>query len=89
MMARRNLSISLPSEMVTLVDRAARVEHRTRSELVREALRAYLGRKIPVVEASKEERAAIKRGRREIERGQYVTLEQILHGMDRPARAPR
>lgn len=88
-MARRNLSISLPSEMVTLVDRAARVEHRTRSELVREALRAYLGRKIPVVEASKEERAAIKRGRREIERGQYVTLEQILHGMDRPARAPR
>ena len=88
-MARRNLSISLPSEMVTLVDRAARVEHRTRSELVREALRAYLGRKIPVVEASKEERAAINRGRREIERGQYVTLEQILHGMDRPARAPR
>ena len=88
-MARRNLSISLPSEMVTLVDRAARVEHRTRSELVREALRAYLGRKIPVVEASKEERAAIKRGRREIERGQYVTLEQILHGMDRPSRAPR
>jgi len=87
--ARRNLSISLPSEMVTLVDRAARVEHRTRSELVREALRAYLGRKIPVVEASKEERAAINRGRREIERGQYVTLEQILHGMDRPARAPR
>ena len=88
-MARRNLSISLPSEMVTLVDRAARVEHRTRSELVREALRAYLGRKIPVVEASKEERAAIKRGRREIEHGRYVTLEQILHGMDRPARAPR
>jgi len=88
-MSRRNLSISLPADMVTLVDRAAKLEHRTRSELVREALRAYLGRKIPVVTVSPRERARIARGRREIERGEFVTLDQILHGMDRPARAKR
>ena len=88
-MSRRNLSISLPAEMVTLVDRAAKLEHRTRSELVREALRAYLGRKISVVAASPRERARIARGRREIDRGEFVTLDQILHAVDRPARAKR
>ena len=88
-MSRRNLSISLPADMVTLVDRAAKLEHRTRSELVREALRAYLGRKIPVVTASPRELARIARGRREIDRGEFVTLDQILHAVDRPARAKR
>jgi len=89
MVSRKNLSISLPSEMVTLVDRAAKVEHRTRSELIREALRAYLGRRIPVVEVSKEELATIERGRREIARGEYVTLDQVLHGVDSTARTQR
>lgn len=33
--------ISLPDEFLKAVDEASRVEHRTRSELIREALRAY------------------------------------------------
>ncbi|MCL2430310.1 MAG: ribbon-helix-helix domain-containing protein [Alphaproteobacteria bacterium] len=34
--------ISLPPEMALKIESACRKEHRTRSELVREALRAYL-----------------------------------------------
>jgi Arc/MetJ-type ribon-helix-helix transcriptional regulator len=36
------LSISLPPEMARQVEACCRSEHRTRSELIREALRAYL-----------------------------------------------
>lgn len=34
-------SVSLPSEMAALLEQVRREEHRTRSELVREALRRY------------------------------------------------
>ncbi len=56
-------------------------EQRTRSELVREALRAYLNRRVPIVAASKAELAAIRRGRAEIENGEYVTLDELFHGL--------
>jgi Arc/MetJ-type ribon-helix-helix transcriptional regulator len=36
------LMISLPDDFVKRVDRAARAERRSRSELIREALRAHL-----------------------------------------------
>jgi len=35
--------VSLPSEFLNRVDRVARSQHRSRSELIREALRAALG----------------------------------------------
>ncbi len=80
---RKNLSISLPPEMARLVDRAAKVEHRTRSELIREALRHYFASKrIPVVAVSVEEAKEIDLGRGEIKRGEYVTLEQLLHDLE-------
>jgi predicted transcriptional regulator len=84
---RINLSISLPPEMVRLVNRAAKAEHRTRSELIREALRDYLGQRIAVVDVSRSERAAISRGRKQIARGEYVTLDELLNGMAGPTRA--
>ena len=56
-------------------------EQRTRSELVREALRAYLNTRVPIVAASKAELAAIRRGRAEIENGEYVTLDELFHGL--------
>ncbi len=37
----KTLSITLPPEMLTRAERIARKEHRTMSELVREALRQY------------------------------------------------
>ena len=58
-----------------------KVEQRTRSELVREALRGYLNKSVPVVAVSKAELAAIRGGRAEIENGEYVTLDELLHGL--------
>jgi CopG family transcriptional regulator / antitoxin EndoAI len=43
-MAQRTMNISLPPGLVRDVDEAARAEGRSRSELVREAIRQYLGR---------------------------------------------
>lgn len=39
--------ISLPDEFLEAVDAASRAEHRTRSELIREALRAYFEEEQP------------------------------------------
>lgn len=41
MRTSKTLSITLPPEMLTRVEEIARKEHRTMSELVREALRQY------------------------------------------------
>ena len=38
------VNLSLPAALLRMIDQEARVELRTRSELLREAARAYLGR---------------------------------------------
>ena len=43
MMAR--IMISLPKEFLEMVDAAAKMEHRSRSELIREAVRGYISKK--------------------------------------------
>ena len=47
MRTRQAMSVSLPPEMMAKVERVRKAEHRTRSELVREALRTYFDRRIP------------------------------------------
>ena len=83
------MTISLPSEMVSDVERVRKLERRTRSELVREALRTYLAKRIPVVEATPSEREMMRRGRAEIDAGEFVTLDQLIHGMERRSRKIR
>jgi len=41
-MSSKMISVSIPEEMLPEIDNAARKEHRSRSELIREALRRYL-----------------------------------------------
>jgi metal-responsive CopG/Arc/MetJ family transcriptional regulator len=41
-MARAKIMISIPEEMVVDLNQAAKEEHRSRSEFVREALRLYI-----------------------------------------------
>lgn len=65
--------------MLEEFEQVRKAENRTRSELVREALRAYFERRVPVVEPTKAELAAIRRGRAEIKRGDFVTLAQLRH----------
>jgi len=79
---RRTMTISLPEAMVAEVQRVSREESRTHSELVREALRRYFSARFAVVTPTKAELAGIARGRAEISKGQHVTLEQLLHGVD-------
>jgi len=82
-------TVSLPPAMAEQVERAMKAEHRTRSELVREALRVYLSARIvPLESPSASEVRAYRRGMVAYKRGNYVTLEAYLDGMDRrPRRA--
>ena len=85
-------SISLPPEMADELERVRRQEHRTRSELVREALRHYMRAaearsvqqrigKLPEAEPTVGEVAAIKKGSRELAEGKFVTLKQLRHDL--------
>ena len=41
--AAKKIAITLPEELYELVERARKIEHRTRSELIQEALRTHFG----------------------------------------------
>lgn len=77
--------------MVDELDRVRKQEHRTRSELVREALRQYVAlrdrvRRIPMVDPEPDEIEAIERGRVEFERGEFVRLEDLQHELGLPTK---
>src|ERR1039458_125574 len=83
-------TVSLPPAMAKEIDRAMKAEHRTRSELVREALRIYLSaRLIPAELPTSAEARAYRRGMAAYRRGDSVTLQEYLDGMDRRPRRPR
>lgn len=70
--------------MAKQIERVQKEENRTRSELLREAWRQYFESRYPPYRASKTELTAIRKGRAEIARGNYVTLEKLLHDLDTP-----
>ena len=81
------LTISLPPDMAREVEKARKAEHRTSSELWREAMRAYLrSRNLPVYTPTAAELRALQRGRAEIGRGDYLTLDELRASLatDRP-----
>jgi predicted transcriptional regulator len=82
------VTISLDPAMAKQVERLRRVEHRTNSELWREAMRAYLrARTRPEYRPTASEQRAINRGERAIRRGDYLTLDDLrtllVHGTGR------
>jgi metal-responsive CopG/Arc/MetJ family transcriptional regulator len=69
---------------VAELDRVREREHRTRSEILRDALRRYItvaerGRIILVEDALPEEIEAMRRADEEYARGQCVRLEDLQH----------
>ena len=54
LMASKKVTISMPAELLDLVDRAGRLEHRTRSEVLQEAVRTHFRARLYV--PSSEER---------------------------------
>jgi Arc/MetJ-type ribon-helix-helix transcriptional regulator len=89
-------SISLPPQMAKEMELVRRAEHRTRSELVREALRAYLQEaemrsfrirmaRIPAADPSDEEIAAIRAGENDFRHGRFRVLKPSRRGIQRPS----
>ncbi|MGC0142116.1 MULTISPECIES: ribbon-helix-helix protein, CopG family [unclassified Pseudactinotalea] len=56
-MAVRKVAITLPEELYELVERARAIEHRSRSEVVQEALRTHFGE--PTYRPTEAERAQL------------------------------
>src|SRR3990170_1215497 len=89
MRTRRTITISLPPAMARRVEKTMKREQRTRSELVREALRTYFStREFPEETPTLSELRAIRRGQAAIERGDYMTLDE-LRREEEMARRPR
>ena len=89
MRTTQTMTVSLPPEMLRQFEVVRKAEARTRSELVREALRAYFEARYPAERPTKAELAALRRGRAAFRRGDAVSLEQLLHEVESPARRPR
>ncbi len=69
--------VSMPDEMVKKLDRRAQLEHRSRSELLREAARRHLASAAPV--ETKEGPTAGRNGRQKVQkRWTKKSLEQHL-----------
>jgi Arc/MetJ-type ribon-helix-helix transcriptional regulator len=81
-MPKENLSVSLPPRMRSLVEKEARRGKRSRSAVVRDALRLYFRlREIGPEQPTPEERAAIAEGRGAYGRGDVVALEDWRHAV--------
>jgi Arc/MetJ-type ribon-helix-helix transcriptional regulator len=83
MRTTETMTVSLPPALVRQFEEVRRIESRTRSELVREALRVYFESRYPAVEPTLVERAALRRGRAAIRKGDAVSLKAFLHGLER------
>ena len=76
--------------MAKQVERVMKSEQRTRSELVREALRVYFATRVILTEQpTPAETRAYRRGMAAYRRGDYLTLEEYLGGRDRRPRRAR
>ena len=75
------VTVSVPRPMARQIERIRKAEQRSRSELVREALRDYFRKAagFPVVTATPAELRALKRARREYLRGETITLDEYEH----------
>jgi CopG family transcriptional regulator/antitoxin EndoAI len=82
-------SISVPPKMARELDRLRKTEHRTRSELFREALRQYMrtatvrdararAERLSEVEPADDEITAIEAGRRDFASGRSETMQRVV-----------
>ena len=82
---KQTIATTLSQEDVVALDLVRREEKLSRAALLREAIRQYIGgatRRIPLVDPDPGELEAIAQGEAAIARGEYVTLEELLHDLD-------
>ena len=97
MRTREAITISLAPAMIQTVERVRKAEHRTRSELIREALRLYFNpdlaariARLPVYRPTARELRELEKGRAAMRRGNYYTLDQFRAWLlERPAKKAR
>ena len=65
-MAHKTLTVSLPEELLQMVEKARAIEHRSRSEIIQEAIRRYFG--APVYMPTEEERRILGEAVADLER---------------------
>ena len=68
-------------------ERVRKAEHRTQSELVREALRVYFNRirNLPVYVPTQRERRELEKGRQEMRRGEFLILDDFFRHLESPS----
>jgi Arc/MetJ-type ribon-helix-helix transcriptional regulator len=65
-MAVKKIAVTLPEELYEMVERARKIEHRTRSELIQEALRTHFGE--PVYQPTEQERRMLDEALADLQR---------------------
>ena len=75
----KSLSISLPDELVSIVEGIRVREHRSRSEVMREALRLYFEHRGLIEDPLPGELEAIAEAEQDIARGDTVSLAEARH----------
>ena len=75
--------------MLAELERVRKAEHRTRSELLREALRTYFSSRFPEAMPTVAELRAIRRGRAAVARGDHMTLDDLRHELGADSRRTR
>ena len=83
MSMRQTITVSLPAGMLEQFERVRKAERRTRSELVREAVGAYLSlaERAPEKTPTKTDLAVLKHGEAGFARGEYVGLEKLVRAL--------
>ncbi len=82
MRTTETMTVSLPPALIHQFEEVRKKESRTRSELVREALRAYFASRYPIDSPTSEELSALRRGRAAHRRGDALSLETFLHEVE-------
>ena len=93
MRSRDAFTISLPPAMSQALEKARKIQQRSRSEIVREALRLYFDpelalriARLPVYTPTARELRELEKGRRS---KNYLTLDELFRDLDSPRRSTR
>ena len=93
MRSRDAFTISLPPAMSQALEKARKTQQRSRSEIVREALRLYFDpelalriARLPVSTPTARELRELEKGRRSKD---YLTIDELFRDLDSPRRSTR
>lgn len=82
-MAVKKVAVTLPEELFDMVERARAIEHRSRSELIQEAIRSHFGE--PVYVPTDDERRMLGQALEELESGPAAahSWDEVREGIRR------